>query len=129
MREPEHNISHKSMPCYGDHAEFVQSMPYRWWDLITSDVWFERFGVGYVTKNDEIGLYLWPAFRKLGYGSLVLDLYKNKTDHLFANIAKSNLPSQAFFKKCGFVLKEEQPEQFVYEWRAHNVERADHSAA
>ncbi len=55
-RDESINISHKKMPTFAEHRKFVNSNPYREWDIISTDV---MVPVGYIclTKNNEIGVF------------------------------------------------------------------------
>ena len=117
MAEPDYNISHTRLPEWDEHIAFIQGDPYRWWDIILSDGKSlfikvratQRCGVAYVTKNNEVGIWIAPNHRKQGLASEVLQHYKRATGmwnrpHLLANINPKNEPSQTFFKKHGFRL-------------------------
>jgi RimJ/RimL family protein N-acetyltransferase len=119
MLEPDYNISHVRLPSWEGHVAFLTRDPYRWWDIIVGDKWYERCGVAYVTKNNEVGIWVAPNFRHLGLGTKVVEQYKKQalqlfnqaqwnmemeTPFLLANINPKNEPSQAFFRKHGFRL-------------------------
>src|SRR5882724_9540483 len=52
-REPHENISHKRMPTWREHEDFVCSVPYAAWYLICDE---EPVGGVYLTRQREIGI-------------------------------------------------------------------------
>jgi RimJ/RimL family protein N-acetyltransferase len=114
MREPDFNISHKRLPEWDEHISFIESDPYQWWDIITSDAYYPC-GVAYVTRNNEVGIWIAPKYRRQGLAAEVLEQYKRRMyqvyqrekkepPYLLANINPKNQPSQAFFRKHNFRL-------------------------
>ena len=103
-REIDTNISHKKMPTYNEHIDFVQSKPYSKWYII----YFGRKKVGsvYISKQNEIGIFIKRKFLKKGIGTRVLKiiLEKNPKKRFLANINPKNKKSIEFFKKNGFKL-------------------------
>ena len=103
-REMDTNISHKKMPTYNEHIDFVQSKPYSKWYII----YFGRRKVGsvYISKQNEIGIFIKKKFLKNGIGTKVLKiiLEKNPKKRFLANINPKNKKSIKFFKKNGFKL-------------------------
>jgi RimJ/RimL family protein N-acetyltransferase len=103
-REMDTNISHKKMPTYNEHIDFVQSKPYSKWYII----YFGRKKVGsvYISKQNEIGIFIKRKFLKKGIGTKVLKiiLEKNPKKRFLANINPKNKKSIEFFKKNGFKL-------------------------
>jgi hypothetical protein len=55
QRNPDANISHKKMPTYEEHVNFVKSSPYSKWYIIEVDG--KRAGTIYLTKQNEIGIF------------------------------------------------------------------------
>ena len=103
-REMDTNISHKKMPTYNEHIDFVQSKPYSKWYII----YFGRKKVGsvYISKQNEIGIFIKRKFLKKGIGTKVLKiiLEKNPKKRFLANINPKNKKSIEFFKKNRFKL-------------------------
>jgi len=103
-REMDTNISHKKMPTYNEHIDFVQSKPYSKWYII----YFGRKKVGsvYISKQNEIGIFIKRKFLKKGIGTKVLKiiLEKNPKKRFLANINPKNKKSIEFFKKNGIKL-------------------------
>ena len=110
QRNPDANISHKKMPTYEEHVNFVKSSPYSKWYIIEVDE--ERAGSIYLTKQNEIGIFLNEGLQEKGIGSNALNVLIGKNPDLryLANINPENKKSIEFFKKLGFRLI-----QYTYE--------------
>lgn len=106
------NISHQKMPTYNKHINFVLSKPYSKWYII----YFERIKVGsiYLSKQNEIGVFIMKKFLKKGIGSEALEMIMklNPRKQFLANINPKNKKSVMFFKKNGFNIL-----QHTYELR------------
>ena len=109
-RKPVTYISHKKMPTYEEHVNFVKSSPYSKWYIIEVDE--ERAGSIYLTKQNEIGIFLNEGLQEKGIGSNALNVLIGKNPDLryLANINPENKKSIEFFKKLGFRLI-----QYTYE--------------
>ena len=103
-RDPKINISHKRMPSYSEHTRFVLSKPYSKWYII----YYKNRKVGnvYLSKMNEIGIFILKTIKVKGLGSLVLEqvLKKNPKTRYLANVNPNNIKSAEFFKKNGFTL-------------------------
>jgi len=114
QRGPTVNISHRKMPTYDEHVKFVTSRPYsRWYIIFHSG---KECGSIYLSKNDEIGIFLKKGMTKKGIGSKALKILmkKNPRRRYLANINPKNKNSVRFFKKHGFKLL-----QHTYELSNH----------
>ena len=103
-RNPNMNISHKKMPTYSEHVKFVKSKPYTKWDVI--EYGKQKIGSIYLSKNNEIGIFLKKQFqgKNVGQESLELFMKMNPRKRYLANVNPKNTVSQKFFKKNGFKL-------------------------
>lgn len=101
-RKPHQNISHKEMPSYENHQKFIRSEPYKEHWLVYNG----KLPVGsiYLSKNNEIGIFIFEEFHGKGWGTKALNfvMKRHKKDNLFANIAPNNHKSINFFKRHGF---------------------------
>lgn len=107
QRTPEQSISHKTMPPWTQHREFVLKKPYDHWFLIVADDEPISRMVGniYLTKHREVGIHIDSAERGKNYGSQALALLREAVPGpLLANINPANEQSIAFFKKHGAKL-------------------------
>lgn len=109
LRTADMNISHKKMPSLDGHRMFVNSRPYGEWYVI----WDGPVLIGhvYLTRADEVGIFLLPSYQRDGLGGCIVDDLKAANDRLVANVAPQNEGSQKFFNKEGFRLA-----QFTYVW-------------
>jgi L-amino acid N-acyltransferase YncA len=103
-RDSKINISHKKMPSYNEHAKFVSSKPYSKWYIIYYKN--KKIGNVYLSKMNEIGIFILKTIKVKGLGSLVLKqvLKKNPKTRYLANINPKNIKSAKFFKKNGFKM-------------------------
>ncbi len=103
-RDPKANISHKKMPTYSEHLKFIKSKPYSKWYIIESSK--TKVGSIYLSKNDEIGIFLKKTYQNKGIANKAVELLmqKNPREKYLANINPKNLSSIKFFKKNNFKL-------------------------
>ena len=103
-------ISHKKMPTYEEHVKFIESKPYSKWYIIQIND--NKIGSIYLTKENEIGIFLKEDIQRRGIGSNALNELININPGLryLANINPKNEKSIEFFKKSGFNLI-----QYTYE--------------
>jgi len=96
------NISHKSLPTWEEHLEFVKNHNYISWDIIIVNN--EKIGNIYLTQRNEIGIFILKKFQGSGIGSEALKLFmkKNGDRRYLANINPTNYKSIQFFGKHGF---------------------------
>lgn len=113
MEEPELNISHKRMPTFQEHCDFVERRPYRCWYMIEEDG--QLVGYACATFKNEIGVILSKRARGRGLGPQAINFLMSSHDPLpersserrgtwLANIAPGNKHSQHIFEKLGFKL-------------------------
>lgn len=103
-RDSRANISHKKMPNFAQHVKFVLSKPYTKWYVIVECK--KNVGSVYLTKDNEIGIFLKKDLQGKGIGMNVLKLLmeKNPRARYLANINPKNKKSIQFFKNNGFKL-------------------------
>lgn len=108
-RDPIANISHKSNPTFYKHLEFINSRPYAIWNVIEVDG--VRVGSIYLTRQDEIGLFLKKEHQGKGLGKEAVKLFmeQNPRPRYLANIAPKNYRSRGFFSQLGF-----EPIQYTF---------------
>lgn len=113
-RKPHQNISHKELPDYEDHENFVASDPYKAWFLIEIPIpssqsfahpegAHEVIGTIYLTHQNEIGIQLFERYIGEGYGEMAVKILMDAFEGPFyANISPYNQGSIRFFEKMGF---------------------------
>ena len=110
-RDSKINISHKKIPSYTEHSKFVLSRPYSKWYI----VFYKNRKIGnvYLTKMNEIGIFILKSIKIKGIGKTVLEqmMKKNPKTRYLANVSPKNSKSSNFFKKNGFKLI-----QYTYEF-------------
>ncbi len=103
-RDNKTNISHKKMPTYIEHVNFVKSKPYtKWYIIQNSQI---KIGSIYLSKYDEIGIFINEKFHGKGFATDALKLVidKNPRTKYLANVNPKNIRSTKFFKKNNFKL-------------------------
>lgn len=110
-RTPDQSISHKNMPSMKEHIDFVQSHPYEAWYIID-----DGFAAGsvYLTKNNEIGIFVFTECQGLGYGKWAIQeiMRLHPKPRYLANVNPKNTLSANLFGRIGFKIIQE-----TYEWR------------
>lgn len=103
-RDPQTNISHKKMPTYTQHVKFVTSKPYKSWYVVHMDA--QKVGSVYLSKQNEIGIFLLKEYQGLKLGKKVLKLLmeKNPEERYLANVSPKNHRSINFFEENKFRL-------------------------
>ena len=103
-REQKVNISHRKMPTFEQHKKFVASKPYSKWYVILQGV--EKVGSIYLSKQNEIGIFLKKGSDHAGIGTNALKLImeKNPKTRYLANVNPKNNKSIKFFKKNNFSI-------------------------
>ena len=103
-RDPRVNISHRKMPTYSQHTKFIKSKPYSKWYIILKSK--QKIGSIYLSKNDEIGIFLSKKFQGKNVGNFVLNelMKKNPRKRFLSNVNPKNKKSISFFKNNNFKL-------------------------
>lgn len=102
-RKPNQAISHKQMPTWDEHVEFVRSEPYKRWYLI--EIAGAIVGSTYFSKQNEIGIFIFEV--NIGFGfakQAIKELMKLHEGPYYANINPQNGASMKFFENLGFKL-------------------------
>jgi len=103
-RDSNVNISHKKMPTYNQHINFVMSQPYSKWYIIQQDA--QNIGSIYLSKQNEIGIFLIKNKRgkKIGQTALEMIMKKHPKKRFLANVNPKNKKSIEFFIQNDFNL-------------------------
>ena len=111
-KDPSTNISHKKMPSYDEHVEFVMSKPYTNWYIIECDK--KNVGSIYLSKRDEIGISINNGFEydQIVKTALKLLMKLNPRKRYLANVSPKDVRLQEFLLKNGFSGLE-----YVYEMK------------
>jgi len=109
-KDPNANISHKKMPSYDEHVEFVMSKPYTNWYIIEYEK--KKVGAIYLSKQDEIGISVNNDYEydQIVKPALKLLMKLNQRKRYLANTSPKDVRSQEFLLKNGFTGLE-----YVYE--------------
>ena len=111
-RDPNANISHRKMPTFRQHVNFIKSKPYSRWYIVKDND--QDVGSVYLTHMNEIGIFLKKELhgKNIGEKALKLLMESNPRERYLANVSPKNKKSIKFFKKNGFQLV-----QYTYELR------------
>lgn len=110
------NISHTKMPSYEEHVRFWESSPYkickvmslfRYYTENTLNCEIIPFGYIYLSKKDEIGIFITKAYQNKGFGTKILRRFihnyvPDEVKTVYANINPKNYRSAKLFKSIGF---------------------------
>ena len=101
-RDPIANISHRKMPSYDEHVNFILSNPYTIWYIIEYEG--KKIGSVYLSKQDEIGISLVDdsLYDKIGKSVIKLLIKNNPRKRYLANVSPQNKKLQDFFVNSGF---------------------------
>ena len=102
IRDPLANISHKKMPSYNEHVNFILSNPYAVWYIIEYEG--KNIGSIYLSKQDEIGISLFDnlLYDKIGKNIIKFLMKNNPRKRYLAKISPRNKKLQNFFVNNGF---------------------------
>ena len=105
-KDPNANISHKKMPSYDEHVEFVMSKPYTNWYIIEYDK--KNVGTIYLSKQDEIGISINNDYEyaQIVKPALKLLMKLNQRKRYLANTNPKDVRAQEFLLKNGFTSLE-----------------------
>ena len=95
------NISHKEIPSYEQHTEFVKNNPYSvWFIIMDGDI---RVGSIYKTKLGEIGIFVKQEYQHQGIAKQAIPImYSFFPKRNLANVSPHNPKSISLFEKLGF---------------------------
>lgn len=98
------NISHRAMPSWDEHVRFVESKPYAAWYFIVDGSLV--LGACYLSKQDEIGIWIYRAHQGRGLGpeAVKLLMEQHGPRRYLANVNPRNDRSAAMFMNLGFRL-------------------------
>lgn len=97
-------ISHRHMPSKRKHLAFLRSRPHKAWYLVMNES-HEPVGGAYLSKNDEIGIFIFKKHQGMGYGQSAVQslMRRHRRVHRFlANVNPRNARSIWFFTSLGF---------------------------
>ena len=108
--DPVVNISHQRTPSWHEHLKFYRSHPYRAWYIIRADG--APAGAISATRRNEIGIHLFPDYRRKGIGKWAVAEFMRRhqplkgvpsarAGHWLANINPKNEPSMRLFQALG----------------------------
>lgn len=110
LGERQHFISHRSLPAYQSHCDFVNNHPYREWFLIRMDARY--VGSIYIGTDNSIGLNNLESVDENMFDEIVNTVLKNfeplspipsvRPDSFYFNIATTNQGLMRKLEKNGY---------------------------
>lgn len=112
-RTTDQSISHKAMPTYQEHVDFVDSKPYYVWCFVHSSDEDDYVGAVYIGKHNELGVFIFQIYQRKGYGSAAIKslisqfeplpaIRSVRAGNFIANISPHNTASKKMFEALGF---------------------------
>ena len=99
-RTPEQSISHKAMPTFDRHYEFVANNSYLAWYILS--VGMANVGSIYLSQRREIGVFVFRMHQRKGYArAAVEELMRMHPGKFLANVAPGNGASHALWRSFG----------------------------
>ena len=97
------NISHRKLPSWDEHVQFVESHPYKAWYFIQGAT-EEIIGSCYLSHQNEIGVFIFKSRQGKGDGQATIKALMNAhgPGRYLANINPHNERSLGVFAKLGF---------------------------
>jgi len=101
-RTPETSISHRAMPTFEQHEEYVRARPHPYWYLIEQSGAY--VGAIYLSHDDEIGVFVFERCRRHGHARAAIELLikTHPRTRYLANINPRNEASMRLFGTLGF---------------------------
>ena len=108
LKKRNFTISHKNLPSYNFHKQFVLENPYRYWYLIT----YEKKYIGsfYLKKDNSVGINITFQNKKI-LSSILSFLKKNHSPskssasiippYFYINVPSDNIQLQNFLENLG----------------------------
>ena len=110
LKNRSHSISHKSVPSFDEHTEFVQNHPYRKW-IIVKDTEI-AIGNVYIQYNNSIGLNVDSLVSCVQINKILKGIYASHSPlpavpsvrfgEFFLNVASDNKMLQKKLSSLGF---------------------------
>ena len=90
------------MPSFREHIDFVKSKPYEAWYFIEHEG--ETAGAVYLSKQDEIGVFVFKSHQGKNYGPWAIEaiMLKHGKRRYLANVSPKNARSLELFRNLGF---------------------------
>ena len=110
------NVTHKKLPTFVEHLEFIKSDPYDAWYII--EIESKQIGHIWLDNVDRIGFFTKKEFK--GFGFIIPAFEKLKEIHprkkYVGKLNPKNIEIQNLLTKLKFVLKSTYPDYLLYEY-------------
>ena len=115
-RDPTINVTHKKLPSFNKHLEFIKSKPYDAWYII--EIKSKPIGHIYIDNESRIGWFIKKEFKGFGFVIPAFEELKtlHKREKYFGKVNPNNFEAQNLLTKLKFVLKNTYPDYLLYEY-------------
>lgn len=118
-RKPWQNISHKEIPAYEDHVNFIRKnlQQHKGWYLIQDLTNYDFVGTIYLGVENNVGVFIFKKYHHRGFGKQALKILYELYPHvrqIRANVAPTNTASMCFFLNQGYKYLKSDIIQYVY---------------
>ena len=115
-RNPTINVTHKKLPLFNKHLEFIKSKPYDAWYII--EIKSKPVGHIYIDNESRIGWFIKKEFKGFGFVIPAFDELKtlHKRKNYLGKVNPNNFEAQNLLTKLKFVLKNTYPDHLLYEY-------------
>ena len=110
------NISHKKLPTYEEHSNFVKSNEYDGWYIILIDS--KKVGHIWINSESYIGTFIKKEYQKIGFGAEAFKKLRelHKRQKYLGRVNPKNTQSKILLEKFGFELKKSYNDHLEYEY-------------
>ena len=121
-RDSTTNVTHKELPSFNKHLEFIKSNPYDVWYII--EIESKQVGHIWLDNADRIGWFTKKEFKGFGFVIPAFEELKrlHKRKKYLGEVNPNNFESQNLLTKLKFVLKNTYPDYLLYEYVVDDVD-------
>ena len=115
------NVTHKKLPTFVEHLEFIKSDTYDAWYIILVES--KRVGHIHIYNDDTIGWFIKKEFKGLGFVipafEELMRLHKRKK--YLGRVNPKNYEAQNLLIKLNFVLKNTYSDYLLYQYTTNGA--------
>ena len=121
-RDPTINVTHKKLPSFNKHLEFIKSKPYDAWYII--EIESKQVGHIYIDNKNRIGWFIKREFKGFGFVIPAFEELKilHKRKNYLGKVNPNNFEAQNLLTKLKFVLKNTYPDYLLYEYASDDTD-------
>jgi len=114
------NVTHKKLPSFAQHLQYIKSQPYDAWYIILVES--KKVGHIEIFSDDRIGWFLKKEFKGFGFVIPAFEELKklHKREKYIGKVNPKNFEAQNLLIKLKFILKSTHPDVLRYEYKNRN---------